>query len=141
MYKTKSLSNYELKIKTMPQNVLRAELYDNSGNLLIDFVQDSSFIFQPLSIDEEKNLMLRLYSFDLDLVQEENAIDFKIIQNGNSVKIESKEEIEDLFLCDIKGIKVSESKSNEITIPNKGTYILVFKIADKIHSSKIVYLK
>lgn len=141
MYKTKSLSNYELKIKTMPQNVLRAELYDNSGNLLIDFVQDSSFIFQPLTIDEEKNLMLRLYSFDLDLVQEENAMDFKIIQNGNSVKIESKEEIDDLFLCDIKGIKVSESKSNEITIPNKGTYILVFKIADKIHSSKIVYLK
>jgi hypothetical protein len=56
-------------------------------------VQDSSFIFQPLTIDEEKNLMLRLYSFDLDLVHEENAMDFKIIQNGNSVKIESKEEI------------------------------------------------
>ena len=138
---SKNLSNYELKIRTISQNVLRAELYDENSEFLIDLVQDSSYIFQPLSNNEERNLVLKLYSFELGLSQVDNMVDFKIIQEENFVKIISKEEIKDVCLYDIKGIKVLESEVNEIEIPNEGTYLLGFKINNQNHFCKVIYLK
>ncbi len=137
----KTSSNYELKMETIPQNVLRAELYDSNSEFLIDFVQDSSCIFQPLLDNEEKNLILKLYSFNLDLIPVNDTIDFKIIQKGNLVKIISKDNIENIYLYDIKGVKVLESKFNEIIIPNNGSYLLQFRMNGKIYSTKVICLK
>ena len=138
---TKNLSNYELKMKTLPQNVIRAELYDNNYEFLIDFVQDSSYIFQPMSSNEEKHFVLKLYSFDLDLLRVDDMDNFKIIQNGNIVKVISNDEIENIFLYDMKGVMISKSKTNDIKIPKVGSYLLRFEINKEIYSRKIIYLK
>lgn len=137
----KTISNYELNMRSFPQNVLRAELYDNSNEFLTDFVQDSSYIFQPLSNNEEKHFVLKLYSFDLDLAQVDDVCDFKIIQNGDIIKVISNDKIESVCLYDMKGVMVSESKTNNIKIPKIGSYLLRFEINNEIYSRKIIYLK
>ena len=137
----KTLSNYELNMRSFPQNVLRAELYDDSNEFLTDFVQDSSYIFQSLSNNEEKHFVLKLYSFDLDLTQLDDVCDFKIIQNGNIIKVISNDKIENVCLYDMKGVMVSESKTNDIKIPKIGSYLLKFEINNEIYSRKIIYLK
>ena len=137
----KTISNYELNMRSFPQNVLRAELYDDSNEFLTDFVQDSSYIFQSLSNNEEKHFVLKLYSFDLDLAQVDDVCDFKIIQNGDIIKVISNDKIESVCLYDMKGVMVSGSKTNDIKIPKIGSYLLKFEINNEIYSRKIIYLK
>lgn len=139
IYSAKSLSEYVLKMKNIPENVVRAELYDDN-ELLIDFVEDSTYNFQTLLNNEERTLTLRLYSFDLNITQEEEMLDFKVIQDKNIVKVISSNEIEELVLYDTKGVKVNESNSNEIIIPNKSCYVLSIKIKGHSYSCKIIYL-
>ncbi len=139
IYSTKSLSEYVLKMKNIPENVVRAELYDDN-ELLIDFVEDSTYNFQTLLNNEERTLILKLYSFDLNITQEEEMLDFKVIQDKNIVKVISSNEIEELVLYDTKGVKVKESNSNEIIIPNKSCYVLSVKIKGHSYSCKIIYL-
>lgn len=138
-YSAKNLSEYVLKMKNIPENVVRAELYDDN-ELLIDFVEDSVYNFQTLLSNEEKTLILKLYSFDLDITQEEEMLDFKVIQDKNIVKVISSNEIEELVLYDTKGVKVKESNSNEIIIPDKSCYVLSIKIKGHSYSYKIIYL-
>lgn len=139
IYSAKSLSEYVLKMKNIPENVVRAELYDDN-ELLIDFVEDSTYNFQTLLNNEERTLTLKLYSFDLNITQEEEMLDFKVIQDKNIVKVISSNEIEELVLYDTKGVKVKESNSNEIIIPNKSCYVLSIKIKGHSYSCKIIYL-
>lgn len=139
IYSAKSLSEYVLKMKNIPENVVRAELYDDN-ELLIDFVEDSTYNFQTLLNNEERTLTLKLYSFDLNITQEEEMLDFKVIQDKNIVKVISSNEIEELVLYDTKGVKVNESNSNEIIIPNKSCYVLSIKIKGDSYSYKIIYL-
>lgn len=139
IYSAKSLSEYVLKMKNIPENVVRAELYDDN-ELLIDFVEDSTYNFQTLLNNEERTLTLKLYSFDLDVAQEEEMLDFKVIQDKNIVKVISSNEIEELVLYDTKGVKVKESNSNEIIIPDKSCYVLSIKIKGHSYSYKIIYL-
>lgn len=138
-YSAKNLSEYVLKMKNIPENVVRAELYDDN-ELLIDFVEDSVYNFQTLLSNEEKTLILKLYSFDLDVTQEEEMLDFKVIQDKNIVKVISSNEIEELVLYNTKGVKVKESNSNEIIIPDKSCYVLSIKIKGHSYSCKIIYL-
>ena len=126
-------------MKNIPENVVRAELYDDN-ELLIDFVEDSVYNFQTLLSNEEKTLILKLYSFDLDVTQEEEMLDFKVIQDKNIVKVISSNEIEELVLYNTKGVKVKESNSNEIIIPDKSCYVLSIKIKGHSYSCKIIYL-
>lgn len=139
IYSAKSLSEYVLKMKNIPENVVRAELYDDN-ELLIDFVEDSTYNFQTLLNNEERTLILKLYSFDSNITQEEEMLDFKVIQDKNIVKVISSNEIEELVLYDTKGVKVNESNSNEIIIPNKSCYVLSIKIKGHSYSCKIIYL-
>lgn len=138
-YSAKNLSEYVLKMKNIPENVVRAELYDDN-ELLIDFVEDSVYNFQTLLSNEEKTLILKLYSFDLDVTQEEEMLDFKVIQDKNIVKVISSNEIEELVLYNTKGVKVKESNSNEIIILDKSCYVLSIKIKGHSYSYKIIYL-
>ena len=80
-YITKNIADYELKINSLPQSVVRAELYDINNELLIDFVQDSSYEFTPQIDNEEQTLTLKLYSFYQDIAQPNNILDYKIIQH------------------------------------------------------------
>jgi hypothetical protein len=139
-YKTKNAGNYGLKIGHIPENVVRAELYNDSNELLIDFVQDSSYNFISYNSDEERSLTLKLYSFDLGIVQTSEVCDFKVIQNKNLVKIISSDRVEGVVLYNTQGIEIMQSLSDEILLPNQGCYILGVKIKGQFSFCKIVYL-
>ncbi len=139
-YKTKNAGNYGLKIGHIPENVVRAELYNDSNELLIDFVQDSSYNFISYNSDEERYLTLKLYSFDLGIVQTSEVCDFKVIQNKNLVKIISSDRVEGVVLYNTQGIEIMQSLSDEILLPKQGCYILGVKIKGQFSFCKIVYL-
>jgi hypothetical protein len=139
-YKTKNAGNYGLKIGHIPENVVRAELYNDSNELLIDFVQDSSYNFISYNSDEERSLTLKLYSFDLGIVQTSEVCDFKVIQNKNLVKIISSDRVEGVVLYNTQGIEIMQSLSDEILLPKQGCYILGVKIKGQFSFCKIVYL-
>lgn len=139
-YKTKNAGNYGLKIGHIPENVVRAELYNDSNELLIDFVQDSSYNFISYNSDEERSLTLKLYSFDLGIVQTSEVCDFKVIQNKNLVKIISSDRVEGVVLYNTQGIEIMQSISDEILLPKQGCYILGVKIKGQFSFCKIIYL-
>jgi hypothetical protein len=139
-YKTKNAGNYGLKIGHIPENVVRAELYNDSNELLIDFVQDSSYNFISYNSDEERSLTLKLYSFDLGIVQTSEVCDFKVIQNKNLVKIISSDRVEGVVLYNTQGIEIMQSLSDEILLPKQGCYILGVKIKGQFSFYKIIYL-
>jgi hypothetical protein len=139
-YKTKNAGNYGLKIGHIPENVVRAELYNDSNELLIDFVQDSSYNFISYNSDEERSLTLKLYSFDLGIVQTSEVCDFKVIQNKNLVKIISSDRVEGVVLYNTQGIEIMQSLSDEILLPKQGCYILGVKIKGQFSFCKIIYL-
>lgn len=138
-YIAKNQSNYELKLNSIPTNVLRAELYDSNNELLVDFVEDSTYYIQTQSENEEKTLTLKLYSFDLDILELNNSSNFKVIQNGNRVKIESIYKIDSILLYDNKGIKVNESSGHEIIIPKQGCYVILVRIKGQNYAFKLIY--
>lgn len=139
-YIAKSLGDYELKMKHKPENVLRAELYNDNNELLIDFVQDSSYIFHTQSNNEEKSLTLKLYSFDLAITNANQIQDFKIIQDKNIVKIITPNKVERISLYNTEGKMILESTGNEIIVPKQGCYILGVRINGQIYYNKIIYL-
>ncbi len=139
-YKTKNAGNYGLKIGHIPENVVRAELYNDSNELLIDFVQDSSYNFISYNSDEERSLTLKLYSFDLGIVQTSEVCDFKVIQNKNLVKIISSDRVEGVVLYNTQGIEIMQYLSDEILLPKQGCYILGVKIKGQFSFCKIIYL-
>ena len=138
-YIAKNQSNYELKLNSMPANVLRAELYDSNNELLVDFVEDSTCYIQTQSENEEKTLTLKLYSFDLGFSNLNNNPNFKVIQNGNLVKIELFDKIDNILLYDNKGVKVNESSTYEIVIPKQGCYVMIVRIKGQNHTFKLIY--
>lgn len=137
-YITKNISDYELKINSIPQNVVRAELYDINYELLIDFVQDSSYEFTPQIDNEEQTLTLKLYSFYQDIAQPNNIIDYKIIQQKDLLEVISNYDIERLVLYDTKGVVVAESKTNQIKIPKEGCFILNIKIKEMDYYNQVL---
>lgn len=138
----KNQSTYELTMKNIPENVLRAELYENNSNneLLIDFVIDSTYSISLQGDSQAKSFILKLYSFDSSLEIETENHDFKIIQEKNKIIVLSSNKIEELSLYDVKGIKVVDSKTNEIIMPKKACYVLSLRIEGKNYSRKIIYL-
>lgn len=139
-YKAKSISNYELRMICIPENVLRAELYNSNNDLLIDFVEDSVFDFQTSVNDEEKDLVLKLYSFELGVEPIESDNDLRIVQNKNVIEVISSEKIDKILLYDVKGVKILESITNKIVMPKKACYLLSVIIEGKTYSFKIIYL-
>ncbi len=137
-YITKNISDYELKINSIPQSVVRAELYDINNELLIDFVQDSSYEFTPQIDNEEQTLTLKLYSFYQDIAQPNNILDYKIIQHKDLLEVISNYDIEQLVLYDTKGVVVAESKTNQIKIPKEGCFILNIKIKEMDYYNQVL---
>ena len=137
-YITKNIADYELKINSLPQSVVRAELYDINNELLIDFVQDSSYEFTPQIDNEEQTLTLKLYSFYQDIAQPNNIIDYKIIQQKDLLEVISNYDIERLVLYDTKGVVVAESKTNQIKIPKEGCFILNIKIKEMDYYNQVL---
>ncbi len=137
-YITKNIADYELKINSIPQSVVRAELYDINNELLIDFVQDSSYEFTPQIDNEEQTLTLKLYSFYQDIAQPNNIIDYKIIQQKDLLEVISNYDIERLVLYDTKGVVVAESKTNQIKIPKEGCFILNIKIKEMDYYNQVL---
>jgi hypothetical protein len=138
-YITKNIADYELRVNSIPQNVLRAELYDINNELLIDFVQDSLYEFTSHIDDEEKTLTLKLYSFYQDIAQPNNISNYKILQNRDLLEVISNYDIERLVLYDTKGIAVAESKTNQIKIPKEGCFILNIKIKEMDYYNQVLF--